>query len=72
LSARIDNWRNLSGIGAPFATARIYGTRFPGGAQTDIHKWQTGTDGPGKCAGNAKPQSTLNALMAQVGRCRSR
>ena len=72
LGAGMDNWTNLSGIGAPFVTAPIYGTRFPAGAQTDIYNWQTGTDGPGKCAGNAKAQSTLGALISQVGGCPSR
>jgi hypothetical protein len=56
------------GISQAFTSSNMTITRFPGGAQTDIYQWKTGTDGPANtpCAGNANPVSTFDALMQDV------
>lgn len=58
----------LPGIAQAFESADLTLTRFPGGAQSDIYHWQTGTDGPAHtpCAGQAKADSTFDALMQDI------
>lgn len=70
LGAGLAVWYNftLAGIAQAFQGANLTITRFPGGKQADIYHWQTGSDGPAgtPCAGNANPNSTIDALMHDI------
>lgn len=68
--ATLPAWYNLtlSEIPQAISAANLAITRFPAGAQVDIYNWQTGTDGPAgtPCAGNAKPESNIDAFMRDI------
>ncbi|MGB8907893.1 MAG: hypothetical protein WCC84_04030 [Candidatus Cybelea sp.] len=68
MGAGSDNWFNdtLSGLYQSFLSSGITQTRYPGGSQADIYHWETGTDGPGACAGNANPKSNFDNFMQDV------
>jgi hypothetical protein len=68
--ATFPSWYNLtlSGLSQSITATGLAITRFPAGAQVDIYDWRTGTDGPAgtPCAGNAKPQSNIDAFMQDI------
>ena len=69
MGAGMGVWYNitLSGLAKSFENAGMTATRWPGGKQADHYHWQSNSDGPGNCAGNANHDSTFDNFMHDFG-----
>jgi hypothetical protein len=54
------------GIADAFTHANLHLVRFPGGGQSDIWHWKTGTDGSGACLRNANTKNSWENFVTQV------
>lgn len=54
------------GIADAFMHANLHNVRFPGGGQSDIWHWKTGTDGIGDCLRRANTKNSWQNFVTQV------